>query len=205
MDPVRRTPEPNQDLGKLAEGVDRVEVALAALKESNLSAAQVQQLEDLLKKLKDLLKKVVPAEGAASVTTSPAVSKIKFVDGHQAVVGIIPVVGEITVNGQRLDTLLSGGSFNTLSQQHTDASKLGYWMATREEHCAYVKDLFAKEDNNTINDAEKCALRTYGLRFVRDAEGGLLVVGRDVVGYSFNFDEFNDNWTLFVRTSAESK
>lgn len=183
MDPVQITPEANQDIVKLARGVDRAEVALAALQESNLSAAQAQQL-------KALLREVAPT------------SEIKFVDGHQA------VVGEITVNGQRLDTLLSEGSFNrSRSQQHADASELGYRMATCEEHLAYVEGLLEKENSGTINAAEANALKTHRESLVRDEQGGLVVDGRRVRAY-------NSFWSagvalyigaLFVRTSAESK
>lgn len=53
-------------------------------------------------------------------------------------------------------------------------------MATHEEHRAYIKGLLAKEDKNTINDAEKNALMTYRIWDVRDAAGGLVVEGRRV-------------------------
>jgi hypothetical protein len=47
------------DIAKLAQGADRAQVALEALKESTLTAEQVEQL-------KALLKSVSPTEGAAS-------------------------------------------------------------------------------------------------------------------------------------------
>ena len=191
MEPVQITPKASSDIAKLAQGVDRAEVALEALKESELTPKQVQQLEALLKKV-----------SAPSATTSPAGSEIRSVDGHQA------VVGKITVNGQQLDTLLSEGSFNrSRSSQREYAVKLGYRMATREEHVAYVEDLLAKEDNNTINEAEKNALKTYRERYVRDTEGGLVVDGRrvrDFDAYWHDID-FPNRGALFVRASAESK
>ena len=89
-------------------------------------------------------------------------------------------------------------------------------MATREEHLAYVEDLFAKEDNNTINEAEKNARETYRKRFVRDDQGCLDVDGGDVRDNRINWDAYGlpsygafyglpSYGALFVRTSAESK
>jgi hypothetical protein len=191
MEPVQITPKASSDIAKLAQGVNRAEVALEALKESELTPKQVQQLEALLKKVS------VP-----SATTSPAVGEIKTIDNHQA------VVGQITVNGQQLDTLLSEGSFNKLrSDQHKYAEELGYRMATRAENRAYVDSLLAKEEDKSINAAEANALKTYRDRYVRDDQGGLDVDGRRV----YVFDPFWDarahpnRGALFVRASAESK
>jgi hypothetical protein len=191
MDPVQITPEASQDITKLAQGVNRAEVALEALKTSELTPQQVQQLEALLKKV-----------SAPSATTSAAGGRIETVDGHQA------VVGKITVNGQQLDTLLSEGSFNKYrSDQHAYAAKLRYQMATREEHRAYVEGLLAKEVNNTINEAEKNALQTYRERYVRDTQGGLDVDGRRVRGFDGLWSDggYPGYGALFVRASAESK
>jgi len=195
MEPMQITPKASSDIAKLAQGVDRAQVALEALKDSRLTPAQVKQL-------KALLKTVSPTEGAASATKSEAVAELKSVDGHQA------VVGKVTVNGQQLDTLLSEGSFNkSRSGQHGYAAQLGFRMATREENRAYVEGLLAKEGNDTINDAEKNALNTYRERYVRDTEGGLGVDGRRVRDYrNFWVDVDNpDRGALFVRASAESK
>jgi hypothetical protein len=192
MEPVQITPKASSDIAKLAQGVNRAEVALEALKESQLTPKQVQQLEALLKKVS------VP-----SATTSPAVGEIRTIDNHQA------VVGQITVNGKQLDTLLSKGSFNKLrSDQHKYAEELGYRMATRAENRAYVDSLLAKEEDKSINAAEANALKTYRDRLVRDEGGGLAVDGRRV-------DDRDDSWggllrlssggALFVRASAESK
>ena len=205
MEPVQITPKASQDiaklaqgaqdLAKLAQGVDRAQVALDALQESNLSPAQVRQLEAFLKT-------VSPTEGAASAAKSEAVAELKSVDGHQA------VVGKITVNGQQLDTLLSEGSFNKIqSDQHKYAEELGYRMATRAENRAYVDSLLAKEEDKSINAAEANALKTYRERCVRDDQGGLVVDGRRVRGdvrywHVFDFPLFG---ALFVRASAESK
>jgi hypothetical protein len=118
------------------------------------------------------------------------------------------VVGKITVNGQQLDTILSEGSFNkSRSDQREYAARLRYRMATREENRAYVKDLLAKEGNDTINDAEKNALLTYRERYVRDTEGGLDVDGRRVCDYGRGWGGLDDplDGALFVRASAESK
>jgi hypothetical protein len=191
MEPVQITPKASSDIAKLAQGVDRAQVALEALKDSELTPKQVQQLEALLKEV-----------SAPSATKSPAVGEIKTIDNHQA------VVGQITVNGQQLDTLLWEGSFNkSRSGQREYAAQLDWRMATRKENQAYVEGLLAKEDNNTINDAEKNALQTYRKRLVKDTEGGLGVGGSLVfvhvaiwVGYDRPLDG-----ALVVRASAESK
>ena len=196
MDPVQITRQASQDIAKLVKGVDRAQVALDALQESNLSPAQVRQLEALLKT-------VSPTEGAASATKSEAVAELKSVDGHQA------VVGKITVNGQHLDTLLSEGSFNkSKSDQRKYAAELDFRMATRAETRAYVDSLLAKEEDKSINAAEANALKTYRDRYVRDDQG-VLVVGGRVRGFNDGWDDrcyaFPNYGALFVRASAESK
>ena len=190
MDPVQITPKASQDIAKLAQGVDRVEVALETLKESELTPKRVQQLEALLKKV-----------SAPSATTSPAVGEIKTIDNHQA------VVGQITVKGQQLDTLLTEGSFNkTREDQIAYAQRLGYRLATRAENRAYVRSLLAKEKDKSINAAEANALKTYRDRYVRDTKGGLHVVGRRVYDYGRWVGRDNPGrGALFVRASAESK
>jgi hypothetical protein len=154
-----------------------------------------------------LLQALTGTEVAPSDTQAQAVSKIKTIDGHQA------VVGQILVEGQLLDTLLTEGSFNkTRKDQTAYATKLGYRLAAREEHLAYVKDLIEKEENNTINDAEKNALETYRRRYVRDIEGGLDVDVDDVDGrrvrdggHRWRDSGYPNCGALFVRASAESK
>jgi len=192
MEPVQITPKASSDIAKLAQGVNRAEVALEALKESELTPKQVQQLEALPKKVS------VP-----SATTSPAVGEIKTIDNHQA------VVGQITVNGQQLDTLLWEGSFNKLrSDQHKYAEELGYRMATRAENRAYVDSLLAKEEDKSINAAEANALKTYRERYLRDDQGGLSVDGRRVDGFAYSWRARGaspSRGALFVRASAESK
>ena len=191
MDAFQITKKAIEDIAKLAQGVNRAEVALEALKESELTPKQVQKLEALLKKV-----------SAPSATTSPAFGEIKTIDNHQA------VVGQITVNGQQLDTLLSEGSSNkSRSDQEKYAAELDCRMATRAENRAYVDSLLAKEDDKSINADEADALKTYRERFVRDDKGGLAVVGRYVDGdvrYWFAHDNPNCG-ALFVRASAESK
>jgi hypothetical protein len=191
MEPVQITPKASSDIAKLAQGVNRAEVALEALKESELTPKQVQQLEALLKKV-----------SAPSATKSPAVGEIKTIDNHQA------VAGQITVNGQQLDTLLSEGSFNkSRSDQCKYAAELDYRMATRAENRAYVDSLLAKEEDKSINAAEANALKTYRDRYVRDDQGGLGVDGRRVSDggdYWYGLVHPRDG-ALFVRASAESK
>ena len=138
-----------------------------------------------------------------SSTQSQAVSEIKSIGRHQA------VVGQISINGQQLDTLLSDGSFGkSRSDQHEYAAQLGYRMATREENQAYVEGFLAKEGNDTINDAEEDALNTYRWYTVRDTAGALDVDGRRVRDYNSGrwlYYAHPDDGALFVRASAESK
>jgi hypothetical protein len=192
MAPVQITPKASSDIAKLALGVDRTEVALDALADSELTPRQVQQLEELLNKV----------SAPSATTTSPAVSEIKRVDDHQA------VVGKISVNGQQLDTLLSEGSFNkSRPDQCKYAAELDYRMATRAENRAYAESLLAKEEDKSINAAEANALKTYRDRYVRDDQGGLVVAGRRVRDLdSFWYDDdLPRHGALFVRASAESK
>jgi len=153
-----------------------------------------------------LLQALTGTEAAPSATTSPAVAELKSVEGHQA------VVGQITVNGQQLDTLLSEGSFNkSRGNQERYAGELGgdrpYRMATRAENRAYVDSLLAKEEDKSINAAEANALKTYRDRYVRDDQGGLDVDGRRVRVYDnvWDADVYPCLGALFVRASAESK
>lgn len=172
-----------------------------------LSEMAPEALQALSPEARQRLQQALPGtEAAPSATTSPAVGEIKKIDGYNA------VVGQITVNGQQLDTLLSKGSFNkSRVNQVRYAGEFGgdrpYRMATREENRAYVEGLLAKAGNGTINDAEKNALQTYRKRFVRDTGGGLDVDGRrvrvnDSVWYDYAYPRYG---ALFVRASAESK
>ncbi len=148
------------------------------------------------------LQALTSTEAAQSDAQSQAVSEIKTIDNHQA------VVGQISVKGQQLDTLLSEGSFNkSRADQTSYAERLGgYRVATREENRAYVEGLLAKEGNDTINDAEKNALETYRERCVRDVRGGLDVDGRRVRdNFHWLHYGFPRYGALFVRASAESK
>ena len=148
-----------------------------------------------------LLQALTGTEATPSTTKSPAVGEIKTIDNHQA------VVGQITVNGQQLDTLLSEGSFNKLrSDQHKYAEELGYRMAIRVENRAYVDSLLAKEEDKSINAAEANALKNYKDWYVRDDQGGLGVDGRrvrDSDGY-LGAHIRPGIGALFVRASAES-
>lgn len=141
-------------------------------------------------------------ELASSVQSAKSSGRIETIDGHQA------VLGTITVQWQRLDTLLSEGSFSKKrAEQIAYASDLGYRLATLAENQAYVDSLLAKDKDKTINDAEVNALTTYRQRFVRDTAGGLAVSG----GYVHNdVDLWDDGKSakggaLFVRTLRESK
>jgi hypothetical protein len=148
-----------------------------------------------------LLQALTGTEAATSATTSLAVGEIKTIDNHQA------VVGQITVNGQQLDTLLTEGSFKkSRADQIAYAEKLGYRMATRAENRAHIDSLLAKEEDKSINAAEANALQTYRDRYVLDDQGGLDVVGRRVRDdRDWYGGDRPDYGALFVRASAESK
>jgi hypothetical protein len=148
-----------------------------------------------------LLQALTGTEAATSATTSLAVGEIKTIDNHQA------VVGQITVNSQQLDTLLTEGSFKkSRADQIAYAEKLGYRMATCAENRAYVDSLLAKEEDKSIDAAEANALQTYRDRYVRDDQGGLDVDGRRVRDRNvWRGSADPGSGALFVRASAESK
>ncbi len=127
--------------------------------------------------------------------------RLETVDGHEA------VLGKISVNGQQLDTLLTEGSFDkTRQDQEAYAQELGYRLATREEHLAYLNGLLGKEADGFINAAESKALENYRRKYVRDTLGGLDVDGRRVGGDTRWHDRAAPDYgALFVRASAESK
>jgi hypothetical protein len=118
-------------------------------------------------------------------------------------------VGQITVDGQQFDTLLSEGSFNkSRSDQREYAADLDCRMASPAENRAYVDSLLAKEEDKSINAAEANALKTYRERYPRDDQGGLDVAGRRVRDFDYRWDDSDDpssHGALFVRASAESK
>jgi lipoate-protein ligase A len=111
-------------------------------------------------------------------------------------------VGQITVNGEQLDTLLSEGSFDkSRPDLHQYAAELDCRMVTPAENRAYVYSLLAKEEDESINAAEANALKTYRARGVRDTQGGLDVDGRRVSGSAYRW-RGRDNpsaGALFVR------
>jgi len=149
-----------------------------------------------------LLEALLGTKATPSSTQSQAVSEIKSIGRHQA------VVGQISVKGQQLETLLSEGSFDKSERaERAYAKKLGYRMATRGESRAYVEGLLAKEGNGTINDAEKNALNTYRERDVRDTSGGLHVLGRRVrvAGSYWSIDVLPHTGALLVRASTAQK
>jgi len=154
LGPDQTAPRARNDVARVA---NQAEVALVVRGEAELAQNQVQPLE---------------ATGADllnyAYTQTQAVSEVKSIDGHQA------VVSQITVNGKQLDVLLTEGSFNkSRLEQRAYAESLGYRLATREENQAYVEGLLAKEGSETISDAERDSLRTYRERLVRDSKGGL--------------------------------
>jgi hypothetical protein len=123
----------------------------------------------------------------------------KTVDGHQA------ILGAISVGGKVLTTLLSEGSFNkTREDQAAYAKRLGYRLASEEEHLAYVNDLLKKQDDNSITPVQRQALRIHMERYVRNDRGGFVVKGGrviDTTSWLVN-GEYVDG-ALFVRDAAD--
>jgi hypothetical protein len=195
-------PEAAVEVAKSAAGI-LPEEGKAAVLEHLVSDMTPEALKALSRVAKQkFLQALGGTEAAPSATTSPAVSEIKSVDGHQA------VVGKMTVQGQQLDTLLSEGSiYKSREDQIAYAKRLGYRMATREENRAYVDSLLAKEQDNSINAAEAKALKTYRDRYVRDTKGGLDVDGRRVRARDSSWFGYVNllSGALFVRASSESK
>jgi hypothetical protein len=169
--------------------------AFVALVEATRSGELAARSNHALQKAAATLPKpkAPPTEGGGRIET---------VDVHQA------VVGQISVHGEHVDTLLSQGSFNkTRVSQIAYAETLGYRLATREEHLAYVNSLLSKERAGSINNAESNALGTYRERFVRDTEGGLVVNARRISANVSDFDDYAGpgSGALFVRASASSQ
>lgn len=138
--------------------------------------------------------------GVAEKLSAKAGGRIKIVRGHRA------IVGQISVKGQQLDTLLSAGSFNKNREEQADyASQLGYRIATRDEHWAYLDSLLGKEDDGSINAAESKALNIYRKWYVRDTAGGLAVDGRHPFPDDWRGRDVVGHAALFVCDSAQSK
>jgi hypothetical protein len=129
--------------------------------------------------------------------------------------GCRAVVGYIAVDGKRLETLLSEGSFDgPRSGQEQYAKSLGFRIATREENLAYAEGLILKEEAGIINKAEANALKTYRERFVRDIEGSLSVVSHRLNDEPNFIEDHPVDWydgadpehgALFVRDSPRLK
>ncbi len=98
------------------------------LQTENLAAALVKVSQ---------LQLILNDEAPVNTTKLKAVAKIKQVDNHLA------VEGQIEINGQKLETLLTDGSFHKTREDQIDyAKKLGYRMATREEQEPLVHGRF---------------------------------------------------------------
>jgi hypothetical protein len=191
MQSVQVSPKATSDIATLSLGVDRTDVALQALKDSQLTPKQGEQLSELLKS-------VSPTAG----THSAAGGRFERIDGHEA------VVGQILVKGRHVETLLCDGALGLRrADQIAYAEKLGYRLATREENVAYAHRLLGKEVAGSINEAESYALATYRRGNVRDTTQSITVSG-------WGFDDHHYHWypydypydgALFVRDSPESK
>ena len=158
-----------------------------------------------------LLHALANSEDATCATLPDAptttAGRIEMVERHASEGASTAVGGTVTVNGKQFDTLLFRRSNLSMPERVEYAKSLGYRFATREEQQAYVGSLLAKEEANTINEAEKNALETYRERYVRDAEGGLFVEGRHVCSFSglWRGSGIPPFGALFVRPFAESK
>lgn len=182
---------------------DLLAQAASSLIGSANKKAESLPLTEISKRFNAAVRELRGTDASTSAAQSPVRGAYKQVGGHRA------VSGKISVNDQELDTLLSEGSFNRKrKEQIAYAESLGYRLATREEHRAYVKSLLEKEVLGTINRAERGALATHRKRYVRDTQGGL------AVSDEIRDDSSNEYWNdiasrhygaLFVRASAKSK
>lgn len=112
-------------------------------------------------------------ELASSVQSLKISRYFRFVDGQKA------LRGTITVQGDKLTTLLLEGAFSkSREEQRVCAEKIGYRFATREESREYVNSLLEKNRGLKMNDGEQSAFATYKAIPVWDEKGSLRVKER---------------------------
>jgi len=146
-----------------------------------------------------------PAAGSSLATASlPA---REYPESREITLGDSPAIEmHVLVNGQIVRAVLSDASFGkSRSDQGSYAESLGGRLATREENRAVANDLLEKEEKGSLNPAETKLLKTYGEKFVRDSEGGLVVNGRRVYARDVLIDDADPNrGALVVLPLAES-
>ncbi|MFO0416179.1 MAG: serine/threonine protein kinase, partial [Pseudomonadota bacterium] len=126
----------NGELNVSLSGARIISTTISAVRNSCRSVAQ--KVVGSIIEAKDRL--INAAKGLFSSSGEVGRGSFVRIGWHRA------VRGEISANGQQIDTLLSEGSFNkTLDEQIAYAKKLGYRLATRKEHEAYINSLLEKE------------------------------------------------------------
>lgn len=181
------------DLAKELSSQDKVVVAMHLAREV-VEAARNAAPETVVKMAKEL---------ASSAPSAEADLKFEVIDGLQV------VVGTLVVEGRQLETRFSGwhkGADRTA--QANLAQRLGYRFATRSEHLGYVRSLLAKEEDNTINDAESSLLIAYRNELIMDSKGGLLITNGTIKPMGHRFTGFIDKCSypaLFVRAPEGSQ
>jgi hypothetical protein len=113
----------------------------------------------------------------------------------------------VQVNGQTVRAVLLEALFNkSRTLQNSYAEGLGGRLATRQENRAVACALLKKKQQGNLNPAEAKLLKTYRDKWVRDSQGGLVVVGRRVHGNDDLYGNDDPNYgALVVLPLAESK
>jgi hypothetical protein len=191
------SPQASSDIAKLAQGTDRVQVALEALKESKLTPQQITELTALLQSAKK-------TKRTSRASKSQPENQTKAVDGQQA------VEGKIAANRTQCDTRLDDWSFGrSRTDQVAYALKSQCRPASREQNKAYVESLIRKANAETLSKAGAIDLQRYRQKGVRDATGGIFL--DEASGTVFEFFIFSDRdnrpgpGMLLVKAPANSK
>jgi hypothetical protein len=113
----------------------------------------------------------------------------------------------VQVNGQTVRAVLLDALFNkSRTHQNSYAEGLGGRLATRQANRAVACALLKKKQQGNLNPAEAKLLKTYRDKWVRDSQGGLVVVGRRVHGSDDLYGNDDPNYGALVDLPlAESK
>jgi hypothetical protein len=115
------------------------------------------------------------------------------------------IAGQVSLDGERFDTLLSKSSFSTTHFNEIGVEqKDGYRLATRAEQLAYVDRLIGRELDGSATVAELNALGVYRERVVRDNRGGIGVEGQSIVTYGWLRDGRHGGELLVRRNKGDA-
>lgn len=125
--------------------------------------------------------------------------------------GSAAIEDSITVRGEGFDIALSYGAFDkSRNDQANYATDLGYRLATRDEHLAYVRRLLENEGCQGFRTPGMDALMMYRSHFIRDAQGRVTLDGQEIKAVDMNENERDPVASkligaLFVRACRESQ